>query len=446
MVTKVRTLALSLTVAFATLITLAPRGTQASDTTCPAERPYEMLDSLGHVLTRIEQSYITPVDRDQLLDGAMRGMVAATDPHSTYLDPREYAEFLEDTTGEFAGIGVEIDVSNDEVTIVATLPNSPAEQAGLRPRDRLVAVDGIPISHAGALNLVRRLRGPEGTRVTLGIRRDQAPSTLLVTLTRSQVNVISVEARRLHGDIALIRVRAFQEGTTFELLNELSKLSQTARIAGLLLDLRGNPGGLVTEAILLSDELLASGVIYTARHRDRIVETVHARGRGLLEKLPLVVLVGADTASSAEIVAGAIKDHRRGTLVGELTFGKGVVQTLFDLPRGSGMLLTTLRYYSPSGKAIQAQGVEPDLVVQSLRPAGMREMDLDGHLPAEAVSSPTSVSTESEETPASPAIEGGRRSLASIPEDPSRDQDPVLARGYQLLRNKLVGQPRPARN
>jgi len=438
-----RTQTLSLAVALATASGLVAPTALGS---CPAERPYEMLDSLGHVLTRIERSYINPIDRDQLLEGALRGMVAATDPHSTYLDPREYAEFLEDTTGAFAGIGVEIDASNDEITIVATLPDSPAEQVGLRAKDRIVAVDGMPVAHAGALALVRRLRGPVGTRVTLGIRRDDAPDTLVVTLTRAEVNVISVEARRLLGDVALARVRVFQEGTTFELLSELSRLSRTGELAGLLLDLRGNPGGLVSEAVLLADELLRSGVVFTARHRDSIVETVHAGPQGLLEQIPLVVLIGADTASSAEIVAGAVKDHRRGTLVGELTFGKGVVQTLFDLPRGSGMLLTTLRYYSPSGKAIQAQGIEPDVLVRTPGSPQLREVDLGGHLPAEAPSAVATDATEADEATAPPRAAVSRRPLTDIPADPSLDRDPVLAQGYQLLRRKVAAQARAVRN
>lgn len=410
---------------------------------CPGDRPYEVVDTLGTVLYEIEHSYVDPVDRERLIEGATRGMVAELDPHSSYLDPEEYAQFLDETEGAFAGIGIEVEFADDQLTIISVLPDSPAERGGVRAGDRIVAVDSVPVTKQGALALLRRLRGKAGTEVRLTVRRPGNANPLIIPLVRAMVEIASVEARRFDHAVAYVRLRAFQQDTTYELVSALARLTREGTIQGLLLDLRGNPGGLVSEAIGVADELLDRGLIYTARHRGQVVETVRSTAGGVLEKVKLVILVGADTASSAEIVAGAVKDRKRGIIVGEMTFGKGSVQSILDLPNQGGLLLTTLRYYSPSGRAIQAQGIVPDITVAAPAEGALREADLEGHLHTEGMVEPTETPRGSEASSAesSPAPASSRplhrRPLGTLPANPERDVDPVLRAGYRALLDAL---------
>jgi carboxyl-terminal processing protease len=365
---------------------------------------------------------------------------------------------LEDTQGQFAGLGVEVDFQDDVVTVVSTMPNSPAERAGIRPGDRIVAVDGTPITGVRADSIVRRMRGPVGTLVRLTIRRKGQTDPLTVSITRAIVTVSSVEGRLLDDQIAYVRLKVFQEGCYLELLEQLVKLGQTSRIRGLILDLRSNPGGLVSEAVAIADEFLDRGVIYSARHRGHVVEVIDSNNGDLLEKLPMLVLVNAATASSAEIVAGALQDRGRATILGEPTFGKGSVQSIIELDGGAGLLLTTLRYFTPNGRAIQARGLSPDVrVANESGLDNVREADIAGHLPTEGListepkipeTSPVSSDTTAASSP-STAIEHSenrkqrpvppeRTPIETVETNPLRGSDVALAKGFELLRNKLV--------
>jgi carboxyl-terminal processing protease len=428
------------------------------------EGPYAILERFTDVLVYVEDAYVDPVDRARLLEGATGGMVAELDPHSTYLTPSQFAQFLEDTQGEFAGVGVEVDFSDDRLTVVTTMPNSPAERAGILAGDRIVAVDGIAISGARADAIIRRMRGPAGTKIRLTLRREGLADSVNVTMARAIVTVPSVEGKLLQRNIAYIRLKSFQEGCYVELMENVARLRKNGRLTGLLLDLRGNPGGLVSEAVAIADEFLEKGTIYSARHRGKVVETVGASSGDLLEKLPLVVLVGASTASSAEIVAGALQDRKRAIVVGEPTFGKGSVQNVIELPGGAGLLLTTLRYFTPNGRAIQARGLVPDVLERSGdAQQAVREADIAGHLEAEgapALARPepelqaatttlpdaaaSTTLTGSPSSSASPhaSTDGsakGRTSarerapINSVPSDPTEGEDRVLARGYRIL-------------
>ncbi|HEY5959524.1 MAG TPA: S41 family peptidase, partial [Polyangiaceae bacterium] len=275
------------------------------------EGPYAVVDRFADVLVYVEEAYVDPVERSRLLDGAIAGMVSELDPHSSYLTPAQFAQFVEDTQGEFAGLGVEVDFREDRITVIATMPGSPAERAGILPGDRIVAVDSSPITGARAEAIIRRMRGPVGTQIRLTLRRDGKAEPIQLTLTRAIVIVPSVESRLLDRDIAYVRLKSFQEGSYVELIEQIAGLRRKARLTGVILDLRGNPGGLVSEAVAIADEMLDHGVIYSARHRGRVVETVVSQTGDLLEKLPLVVLVGAGTASSAEILSGALQDRGR---------------------------------------------------------------------------------------------------------------------------------------
>jgi len=452
--------------------------------------PYAVVERLANVLVHVEQNYVDPVDRSRLVDGATTGMVAELDPHSAYLTPTQFAQFLEDTQGQFAGLGVEVDFRDDVVTVIATMPNSPAERAGIKAGDRIVAVDGASIAGVRAELLIRRMRGPVGTAVKVTIRRNGSVEPMTLNVTRAVVTVKCVEGRLFDGGIAYIRLRAFQEGCYVELLERLAALNQTTRAKGLILDFRGNPGGLVSEAVAIADEFLDRGVIYSARHRGKVVEVVESRTGDLLEKLPLLVLVNAATASSAEIVAGALQDRGRALVVGVRTFGKGSVQNIIELEGGAGLLLTTLRYFTPNGQAIQARGLMPDFEVHEQHATHvLREADIAGHLPTEgtavAPTTPASASapeqrvttveafkgkfegeteapsashTDEEDTPrqdaastadlAKPAIGNGdsprrrvlpeRRAIDGLLSNPKADNDPVLAKGYELLLAKIT--------
>lgn len=411
------------------------------------ESPYEILERLADVLVYVEESYVDPVDRARLLEGATTGMVAELDPHSAYLSPSQFSQFLEDTQGEFAGLGVEVDFREDRITVIATMPNSPAEAAGIRTGDRIVAVDSVPITGIRADTIIRRMRGAVGTKVRLTLRREGIPDPIHVLVTRAIVSVPSVEGKLLEQRIGYVRLKAFQQGCYVELLERIAELNQTKRLSGIVLDLRGNPGGLVSEAVAIADEFLDRGIIYSARHRGKVVETVYAKPGGLLLSLPLVILVSASTASSAEIVAGALQDSGRAVLVGEPTFGKGSVQNVIELRDGAGLLLTTLRYFTPRGRAIQARGLVPDQLVYSKNERfALREADLSGHLQSEgapaAPSTPDASSQRADETK-DPALgeEGGddrttapeRKPIGTVPMDPTRGDDPALAKAFETL-------------
>ncbi len=423
-------------------------GACASAERGPADRTYDGVDRLAVVLARVEQDHVEPVDSERLLEGALEGMVGRLDPHSAYLNPQRYAQFLEDSEGQFAGIGVEVDFRDDRVLVIATIPGSPAERAGLKTGDRIVAVNGMPIAGIAADQIVRNLRGQPGSKVRLAIRRNGRDEPLIVTLTRDVVRIRSVEGRRLKDDIGYVRLKLFQGGTYAELMGELASLQTEKPLTGLILDLRGNPGGLVAEAVAIADEFLDDGLIYTARHRGQVVETVRSDSGDLLEALPLSVLTDDGTASSAEILAGALKDRRRASVVGGPTFGKGSVQFVLDLPWGGGLLLTSLVYFTPSGLAIQARGLEPTVRISgdTSSPPSFTERDLDGHLPAASPTEPSPGNGSDDRTDDFSALAqdpaGERTPIADIAPNPEQGRDRVLAAAYAELRRRVRVGPR----
>jgi carboxyl-terminal processing protease len=404
------------------------------------------MQQLAGVLVYVENEYVDPVDRSRLLEGSIKGMVATLDPHSAYLPPSAYRTFQADTEGEFWGIGVEVDFRNDEVTVIAPIEGSPAARAGIRSGDRIVAIDRAAVRGKSSEDLVQRMRGRAGTKVLVTIRRKDATGLLNFNVERQQIAVSSVAARVLRDDVAYVRIKQFQRGTHSELLEVLGELRGKAGFAGIILDLRNNPGGLVSEAVALADEFLESGLIYTTRHRGEVVDSVKATSGGVLAQSPLVVLVNEFSASASELVAGALQDNRRGTIVGAPTFGKGSVQSIIDLPDNAGLRLTTMRYYTPSGQAIQARGIRPDVLVEAAYVedksfGAVRESDLEGHLAAEGDAPQRSTKpTHSpekkveEETGVSPTHLGVAR---TIPFDPAGGPDFALSIGYQIVRGVL---------
>lgn len=411
-----------------------------------AESPYAAMGQLGRVLVEVENDYVDPVDRARLVNGAIKGMVDELDPHSSYMPPQDYQVFQSDTEGEFGGIGVEVDARNDTVTVLAPIEGSPAARAGIKPGDRIVAVDGQTIQGIGLDKLVRKMRGAPGTHVKISIRRDHVDDLLTFDLERAIVHVASVDAQRLDGNVAYIRVKQFQDKTHDELLAAIGKLRAQGPIAGVVLDMRNNPGGLVDEAAGVADEFLSGGNIYSLRHRGQVVEEASAHGGGALVDVPVVVLVNQWSASAAELVTGALQDQHRATVVGVRTFGKGSVQSILDLPGGAGLRLTTARYYTPSGHAIQADGVHPDVIVKPSKPGDLpplRERDLQGALPAETQGGGPDagvVITYDTDGGAPDDLESHK-----VPADPTKGSDPVLKVGYQLLRNQMTAHAALAR-
>ena len=414
------------------------------------ESPYRDLAQLARVLVLVENQYVEPVDHQRALEGAIKGMVRELDPHSAYLPPEDYRIFQSDTEGKFGGVGIEVDLRDDAITVIAPIEGSPAERAGVRSGDKIVSVDGQSSRGEPIDRLVRRLRGTPGSRVQIGVRRPSTESSLTFDLVREQIKVASVVGKRLTSDVLYLRLKQFQEGTHRELLEAIGRVRQESSrpFTGVLLDMRSNPGGLVDEASEVADEFLGGGTVYSTRHRGQVVEQVTARGGGALAELPMTVLVNEYSASAAELVAGALQDNHRATVVGAPTFGKGSVQSIVDLPGGAGIKLTTMRYYTPSGHSIQAQGIQPDILVESSRVATApsrvtRERDLEGHLPAEGETAARSTAPVYRSPTLSQGDKGadpepGPRTAADVPSNPVGGTDFALSIAYQVVRGVLA--------
>jgi carboxyl-terminal processing protease len=412
------------------------------------QSPYQIVEQLGRVLVWIESEYVDPVDRQRLIEGSIKGMVAELDPHSSYLPREDYAIFQGDTEGRFGGIGVEVDFGDEYVVVIAPIEGSPAEQAGIRSGDRILAIDNASVRGKSSIDLVRQMRGEPGTKVLLTVRRTGSEKLLYFTLTRRVISVASISSKLLAHGVGYLRVKTFQSGTHDEFLDHLGKLraANKGALAGVILDMRNNPGGLVNEASAIADEFLASGVIYTTRRRGKIVDEVEADSAGALKSGPLAVLVNEFSASAAELVAGALQDSHRGPIVGAKTFGKGSVQTIIDLPDGAGLRLTTLRYYTPSGRAIQAQGVHPDVPVAGATAAEsfgvIREENLEHYLPpvegsVERVVPPnTDVPPDAGSAEPNPEVDLGV--ARNVPQDPRTGPDNALRVAYEIVTGASV--------
>ncbi len=430
-------------------------GATAASAVTKDQSPYAPLGQLARVLVLVENNYVEPVDRSRVLEGAIKGMVAELDPHSAFLPPEDFKLFRSETEGAFGGVGIEVDARRDTITVIAPIDGSPAARAGIRSGDRIVMVDGKPTRGVPLERIVRTMRGAPGTKVRLTVQRPGRDLPLEFDLTREIVRVTSVVGRRLDGDIGYLRVKQFQQGTHDEFLRVLGSVraQSPAPLAGVVLDLRSNPGGLVDEASAVADDLLDQGTIYTTRHRGRVVEQANASRGGPLARTPIVVLVNEYSASAAELVAGAVQDHKRGVVVGAMTYGKGSVQSILDLPGGAGLKLTTMLYFTPSGRSVQAEGIHPDVVIASGAPSPaatpiLRERDVEGHIPG-ATPHPADAGATSETTAdAATAAPDPFDIPRDVPANPTQGKDPVLSVGYQIVRGNLsvnAARPQPSR-
>ncbi len=341
---------------------LADRGLRR---VAPGPLPADDERVLAEVLDRVKAEYVEPVSDRQLMSNAVRGMLAELDPHSQYLDAREYEEIRINTSGSYSGVGLELETVAGRVGVVTPIEGAPAWQAGIRTGDSILTIDGEPVDKDNLGRAILRMRGPAGTHVALTVARDGHAEPLAFNLRRGTVDVHSARGRMLEAGHGYVRIAHFSDTTARDLRHELQQLQQAApagRLRGLVLDLRDNPGGVLEAAVEVADAFLDEGLIVAARGRTRDATFRHYAAPGdLLDGAPLVVLVNGASASASEIVAGALKAHGRATVAGTRTFGKGSVQTVMPLSGGAAIKLTTSRYYTPDGASIQGEGIVPDV-------------------------------------------------------------------------------------
>jgi carboxyl-terminal processing protease len=322
---------------------------------------------LAEVMARVQREYVDDVRQPELIDDALRGLVHGLDPYSTYLDAEEYADLRVSTAGTYAGIGIEVSTADRALRVVRPFHGSPAAAAGIQSGDMIAAIDGMPVSDLEAA--MSRMRGPRGSTVKLAVVRTGQSLPLEFTVERAQVDVHSVAALLLDGGVVYARITAFSDTTAADFTTGVARLRHElkARPRGIVIDLRNNPGGVLESAVEVADQLLEDGIIVTAEGRTPAARfTMRATPGDVLPGVPVIVLVNGTTASAAEILAGALQDHHRATLLGRRTFGKGSVQTVMPLSGGRAIKLTTSRYHTPSGRSIQGSGIEPDHVFEDV--------------------------------------------------------------------------------
>ncbi|PNU20813.1 peptidase S41 [Geothermobacter hydrogeniphilus] len=364
---KIRLLAILLTGVLLCGLWLAPNSGAEDD---GEENPYRQLQLFTDVLTIVRKSYVEEVDLKKLIYGAINGMLESLDPHSGFMPPEVYREMRIDTKGEFGGLGIEITMRDGQLIIVSPIEDTPAFRAGLQPGDQIVKIEDRYTKSLSLMEAVKMMRGPAGSEINITVMRDSFDMPRKFTLVREVIRIHSVKSRMLDGQIGYARLTQFQEKTGNELhqaLAALKKESGDAGLGGLILDLRNNPGGLLDQAVAVSDTFLSSGlIVYTEGRELESQMTFSAHAEGTEPNYPMVVLIDGGSASASEIVAGALQDHHRALVLGTRSFGKGSVQTILPLADGAGLRLTTARYFTPSGTSIQARGITPDIEVHPL--------------------------------------------------------------------------------
>ncbi len=357
-----------------------------------ATLPLEDLRTFTDVYARIKKDYVFEVEDKELLENAIRGMLSGLDPHSTYLNEEEFRELQIGTTGEFGGLGIEVGMEDGFVKVIAPIDDTPAQRAGVEAGDLIIRLDDKPVKGLTLNDAVKIMRGKKGTDITLTIVREGTDKPLKITITRDIIRVKSVKKRILEPGFGYVRVTNFQSKTTRNLIDAIDDLEEENgdKLKGLILDLRNNPGGVLTGAVGVSDAFLDEGlIVYTEGRVDDSELRYSATDGDVLNGAPWVVLINGGSASASEIVAGAMQDHKRAIIMGSKSFGKGSVQTILPLKENVALKLTTARYFTPFGKSIQAEGIEPDIVLENLKIAEseegsgikpLKESDLSGHL------------------------------------------------------------------
>jgi carboxyl-terminal processing protease len=356
-----------------------------------AEDRYADLQNFSKVLNLIQQYYVETVDIKKLIYGAIKGMLRELDPHSSFMPPEIFKDFERETGGEFGGIGIEISIQNGILTIISPIEDTPAWKAGVKPGDRVIAIDGKTTKNASLAEASQMMRGKKGAKITLRVVREGLENPLDIVIVRGNVRVKSVKYTDLQDGFAYVRITSFIENTAEDLDKILSKhIKANQNLSGVLIDLRKNPGGLLEQAVKISDMFLKDGVIVSTVTRDpKQKDITSATKTGKYTNIPVMILVDEYSASASEIVSGALQDNKRAVIVGERTFGKGSVQSVVKLGDGSALKLTVARYYTPSGVSIQAEGIHPDVILEdksseeAAKPQDgktIREKDIAGHL------------------------------------------------------------------
>ena len=385
---------LSLTLVLTSLLCpLMGSAEDASPSNQPAQDarlPIEELRVFAEAFDRISRAYVEEVDDKALLEKAIKGLLSELDPHSAFLDADSFNDLQETTTGNYGGLGIEIGRQDGVIKVVTPMDDTPASRAGILPGDLIIELDGQTVRSLGVNQAVDVMRGEPGSEVTLTVLREGESQPIEVTLVREVINVSSVRSRLLEPGFGYLRIAQFQADTGAEAGEAITKMHDLTPLKGLVLDLRNNPGGVLQAAVAVSDLFLNQGtIVYTEGRLDPANMVYEATGRTLMPDLPLVVLINEGSASASEIVAGALQDHRRALLLGTATFGKGSVQTVLPLTNEKAIKLTTALYFTPNGRSIQAEGIQPDLRVERStvtrvrsNPFAVQEKDLPGHLSA----------------------------------------------------------------
>jgi carboxyl-terminal processing protease len=365
--------------------------------TATTQDTYESLEAFSNVLNLVQENYVEEVDSQKAIEGAIRGMLTTLDPHSSYMKPDDFKELQVETQGSFTGIGIEITMKDNILTVVSPIEGTPAFAKGLKAGDKIVKIGDEQTQDMSLMEAVKRLRGPKGSEVTISIHRKGWPDLKEITLIRDIIPIHSVKAKLLEPGYAYIRIINFQAQTTTDFKKAYADLEKQGKIKGLIVDLRNNPGGLLDQSVKIADIFIDEGVVVSTKGRIKEQNSVfYARDNSPKHNFPLVVLVNEGSASASEIVAGALQDHKKAVIIGAQTFGKGSVQTIIPMDSGAGLRLTTARYYTPSGRSIQATGITPDIIVasptnlsveaddkdeeQDKKPKYLREKDLKHHI------------------------------------------------------------------
>jgi carboxyl-terminal processing protease len=403
---------------------------------------YKSLKTLSEVLDIVEKNYVEPVETDKLLQGAINGMIKSLDPHSSFMTGEMYKELEVETRGSFGGIGIEITLVKDVLTVVSPIEDTPAYNAGVKAGDQIIRIDGKSTKDITIMDAVKQLRGPKDTKVTITILREGLPKPKDIELIRSTIKIRSVRWKVYDEHIGYIRIAQFQERTGDDLKKAIREIETKAKpLNGIILDMRNNPGGLLNQSVEVSDLFLKSGIIVSTRGRTKTMENkAGARDDGNEPTCPMIVLVNEGTASAAEIVSGALQDNGRAVILGTQTFGKGSVQTVIPLEDGAALKLTTAKYYTPNGRSIQAEGITPDIVVKQIptpeekkeekaKPENhmLREKDLKGH-----IKSPTEDEVKADDS---------KKESDNLDKDNQLKNAIDILKSWDILKKNMKGQP-----
>ena len=434
-------------------------GLQTRPAAAASSETYRQLNLFGDVFERIRADYVDETQDPELIEAAINGMLRNLDPHSSYLNQKNYRDMQVQTRGEFGGLGIEVTMENGVVKVVSPIDETPAARAGIKAGDLITHLDGEPVTGLALSEAVEKMRGPINSSITLTVLRDGNEQSFDVKLTRDIIKIQAVRSRN-EGEIGYIRITTFNEQTEPNLKKAMQKFKEDlgGKLKGFVLDLRNNPGGLLDQAVAVSDAFLEQGEIVSTRgRRNDDAQRYNARRGDLAEGKPIIVLINGGSASASEIVAGALQDHRRAIVLGTKSFGKGSVQTIIPIQGHGALRLTTARYYTPSGRSIQAKGIDPDIEVDQLKvegaekaPARRSEADLPRHLEEKGKPKDAAKPSAADKQPkggdaAKPGAEApkdaatpGSEAAKLIARTPADTQDFQLAYALDLLRGMTL--------